>query len=154
MNNISKIKIPYTNNASLKLRYLAVQKFHDGHSRTSIAKILNVSRRLVNEWITKYLSGGFDALALKKATGQPSRLSNEQKSQLKEYVISHAVKAQGGRLMGKDIQKYIQDTFNVNYCVRNIYRLMKELGIVWITSRSKHPKQDLAAQEAFKKNCN
>lgn len=154
MNNISKIKIPYTNNASLKLRYLAVQKFHDGHSRTSIAKILNVSRRLVNEWITKYLSGGFDALALKKATGQPSRLSNEQKAQLKEYVISHAVKAQGGRLMGKDIQKYIQDTFNVNYCVRNIYRLMKELGIVWITSRSKHPKQDLAAQEAFKKNCN
>ncbi|MEJ6122616.1 winged helix-turn-helix domain-containing protein, partial [Vibrio sp. 2-Bac 85] len=147
MNNISKIKIPYTNNASLKLRYLAVQKFHDGHSRTSIAGILNVSRRLVNEWITKYLSGGFDALALKKATGQPSRLSNEQKSQLKEYVISHAVKAQGGRLMGKDIQKYIQDTFNVNYCVRNIYRLMKELGIVWITSRSKHPKQDLAAQE-------
>lgn len=154
MNNISKIKIPYTNNASLKLRYLAVQKFHDGHSRTSIAKILNVSRRLVNEWITKYLSGGFDALALKQATGQPSRLSNEQKAQLKEYVISHAVKVQGGRLMGKDIQKYIQETFNVNYCVRNIYRLMKELGIVWITSRSKHPKQDLAAQEAFKKNCN
>jgi len=154
MNNTPKIKIPYTNNASLKLRYLAVQKFHDGHSRTSIAKILNVSRRLVNEWITKYLSGGFDALALKLATGQPSRLSNEQKSQLKEYVISHAVKVQGGRLMGKDIQKYIQETFDVNYCVRNIYRLMKELGIVWITSRSKHPKQDPAAQEAFKKNLN
>jgi len=154
MNNTPKIIIPYTNNASLKLRYLAVQKFHDGHSRTSIAKILNVSRRLVNEWITKYLSGGFDALALKLATGQPSRLSNEQKSQLKEYVISHAVKVQGGRLMGKDIQKYIQETFDVNYCVRNIYRLMKELGIVWITSRSKHPKQDPAAQEAFKKNLN
>ncbi|MFT6349973.1 MAG: hypothetical protein ACJAYB_003012 [Psychromonas sp.] len=28
---------------------------------------------------------------------------------------------------------------------------MKELNIVWITSRSKHPKQDLAAQEDFKK---
>ena len=68
--------------------------------------------------------------------------------------ISHAVKAQGGRLMGKDIQKYIQETFDVNYCVRNIYRLMKGLGIVWITSRSMHPKQDPAAQESFKKNCN
>ncbi|PKG37957.1 hypothetical protein CXF74_16305 [Psychromonas sp. Urea-02u-13] len=74
MKNNSQISIPYTNNASLKLRYLAVQKFHEGQSRTSIAKILNVSRRLVNEWITKYLSGGFDALALKLATGQPSRL--------------------------------------------------------------------------------
>jgi transposase len=151
MKNTSQIKIPYTNNASLKLRYLAVQKFHGGHSRTSIAKTLNASRRLVNEWITNYLSGGFDALALKLATGQPSRLNNEQKIQLKEYVIAHAVKVQGGRLMGKDIQKYTQETFDVNYGVRNIYRLMKELDIVWITSRSKHPKQDLAAQEAFKK---
>ena len=85
---------------------MAVQKFHEGHSRTAIAKTLNASRRLVNEWIKNYLSGGFDALALKLATGKPSCLSNEQKIQLKEYVISHAVKEQGGRLMGKNIQKY------------------------------------------------
>ena len=136
MKKTTELVIPYTNNASLKLRYLAVQKFHEGHSRTAIAKILNVSRRLVNEWIKNYLSGGFDALALKLATGQPSRLSNEQKSQLKEYVIANAVKVQGGRLMGKDIQKYVQESFDVNYCLRNIYRLMKELDVVWITSRS------------------
>lgn len=151
MKNISEISIPYTNNASLKLRYLSVQKFHEGHSRTAIAKILNVSRRLVNEWISKYLSGDFDALALKKATGQPSRLNQLQKDQLKKYVIDSAVKENGGRLMGKDIQKYIHETFEVSYCVRNIYRLMKELDLVWITSRSKHPKQNLEAQEAFKK---
>jgi len=151
MKSSSELKIPYTNNASLKLRYLAVQKFYEGHSRTAIAKILNVSRRLVNEWITKYLSGGFDALALKLATGQPSRLTNEQKIQLKQYVLGHAVKEQGGRLMGKDIQKYIHDTFNVKYEIRNIYRIMNQLELVWITSRSKHPKQDLNAQEAFKK---
>jgi len=151
MKSSSELKIPYTNNASLKLRYLAVQKFHEGHSRTATAKILNVSRRLVNEWITKYLSGGFDALALKLATGQPSRLTNEQKIQLKQYVLEHAVKEQGGRLMGKDIQKYIHDTFNVTYEIRNIYRIMNQLELVWITSRSKHPKQDLNAQEAFKK---
>jgi transposase len=151
MKNSSQISIPYTNNASLKLRYLAVQKFHEGQSRTSIAKILNVSRRLVNEWITKYLSGGFDALALKLATGQPSRLSCEQKVLIKQYVIDHAVKEQGGRLMGKDIQKYIHETYDVNYCLRNIYRLLNELELVWITSRSKHPKHNLAAQESFKK---
>lgn len=147
MKNITELSIPYTNNASLKLRYLAVQKFHEGHSRASIAKMLNVSRRLVNEWVTKYLSGGFDALALKLATGQPSRLSNDQKTQLKEHVVDHAVKAQGGRLTGKNIQKYVQETFGVNYCVSNIYRLMKELDLVWITSPSKHPGQDLVAQE-------
>ncbi|MFT5558237.1 MAG: hypothetical protein ACI9RZ_000697 [Sphingobacteriales bacterium] len=66
-------------------------------------------------------------------------------------MLSVAVKPQGGRLMGKDIQKHIKETYGVNYHVRNIYYLMKGLNIVWITSRSKHPKQDLAAQEAFKK---
>lgn len=62
------------------------------------------------------------------------------------------MKPQGGRLMGKDIQKYVKDNFGVNYNVRNIYHLMKKLNIVWITSRSKHPKQDLEAQNNFKKN--
>ncbi|GLS91801.1 hypothetical protein GCM10007916_28710 [Psychromonas marina] len=80
MKHSSELAIPYTNNASLKLRYLAVQKFHEGHSRTAIAKILNVSRHLVNEWVTKYLSGSFDALALKLATGQPSRLTTSKKN--------------------------------------------------------------------------
>ena len=149
---MTDLSIPYTNNASLKLRYMSIQKFHEGHSRTSIAKTLNVSRRLVNEWITKYLSNGFDGLALKVATGRPPLLNDRQKTQLKEYIIANAVKKQGGRLMGKDIQKYIQETYLVTYKIRNIYRLMKELNLAWITSRSKHPKQDLEAQESFKKN--
>jgi len=101
------LSVPYTNNASLKLRYLAVQKFKEDDSRALIARTLNVSRRLVNEWVSAYLSHGFDGLALKKATGRPPLLSNTQKSTLKEYILSHAVKPQGGRLMGKDIQKYM-----------------------------------------------
>ena len=131
---------------------MAVKKFNEGDSRALIARTLNVSRRLVNEWIKAYLSHGFDGLALKKASGRPALLNKAEKSMLKEYVLSHAVKSQGGRLMGKDIQKYIKDTYGVSYHVRNIYYLMKELNIVWITSRSKHPKQDLEAQDDFKKN--
>ncbi len=51
MKHSSKLAIPYTNNTSLKLRYLAIKKFHEGHSRTAIAKILNLSRR----WLTSGL---------------------------------------------------------------------------------------------------
>jgi transposase len=149
---LKNLPIPYTNNASLKLRYLAVQQFNENNCRALTARTLNVSRRLVNEWISAYLSYGFDGLALKKATGRPSLLNKVEKSTLKKYILSHAVKPQGGRLMGKDIQKYIKETYGVSYQIRNIYRLMKELNIVWITSRSKHPKQDLEAQEYFKKN--
>ena len=98
-----------------------------------------------------YLEGGVDALALKKATGQPSRLTIEQKEQLKEYVVSNSIKSGGGRLIGADIQKYIQETFDVEYKIRNVYRLMHSLQLSWITSRSMHPKQSQEAQDKFKK---
>ena len=149
--NKSAPSLPYTNNASLKLRYMTVELFNDGKSRTEIAKILSVSRRLINEWITKYLSGGVNALALKKSPGRPPQLSLEEKEQLKLYVISHSVKPEGGRLIGSDIQQYIETTFGVSYKLRNVYRLMHELNLSWITSRSKHPQQSMAAQEDFKK---
>ncbi|MFT6193251.1 MAG: transposase [Cognaticolwellia sp.] len=75
-----------------------VQQFHQGNSRVSIVKSLNVSRRLVNEWIAKYLSYGLEGLALKLAICRPSLLNKEQKNQLKAYVVSHVIKEQGGCL--------------------------------------------------------
>ena len=130
---------------------MTVELFNSGKSRTEISKLLSVSRRLVNEWISKYLSGGVDALDLKKSTGRPANLSSSEKERLKQFVISHNVKSEGGRLIGQDIREYIYNTFGVNYQLRNIYRLMNELNLSWITSRSMHPKQSIEAQEDFKK---
>jgi len=130
---------------------MAVELFNNGKSRTEISKLLSVSRRLVNEWITKYLNGGVDALALKKSTGRPANLSSSEKERLKVFVVSHSVKSEGGRLIGQDIQEYIKNTFAVSYQLRNVYRLMSELNLSWITSRSMHPKQSIEAQEDFKK---
>ena len=130
---------------------MAVELFNSGKSRAEIARLLSVSRRLVNEWITKYLTGGVDALALKKSTGRPPKLSSDEKERLRLFVVSHSIKSEGGRLIGQDIQEYIKDTFGVSYKLRNIYRLMSELNLSWITSRSMHPKQSIEAQEDFKK---
>ena len=55
------------------------------------------------------------------------------------------------RLQGTDIQTYIEREFCVAYELSNVYRLLRELGFSWITSRSRHPKQDGQVQEAFKK---
>lgn len=151
MKSNSNTKLPYTSNASLKLRYMAASLFDDGISRTKIAIRLNVSRRLVNEWITMYLSGGIDALAIKKSPGRPPKLSIQEKALLKDFVITNSTKTEGGRLVGEDILRYIEDNFNVTYRLRNVYRLMAELNLSWITSRSKHPNQSQEAQEKFKK---
>ncbi|WP_376708513.1 helix-turn-helix domain-containing protein [Shewanella surugensis] len=56
----------------------------------------------------------------------------------------------GGRLTGADIHRYIQSEFGGNYHPDFIYYLLNHMGFSWITSRSKHPKQSIDAQEAFK----
>ena len=146
-----KIIAPYTNNARLKDRYKVIVKFFELDSRVKTAKELNVSRRLVNEWVSSYLKGGFDALAIKKQSGRPSRLSTIQKKQLKQYIIDNSIKPSGGRLMGRDVKAYIESEFQITYQKSNIYLLLHELNLSWISSRSRQPKQNEETQEEFKK---
>ena len=45
----------------------------------------------------------------------------------------------------------IKEELDVTYQKTNIYQLMHKLNLSWITTRSKHPKQSIEAQETFKK---
>ncbi|TEW53788.1 winged helix-turn-helix domain-containing protein [Psychromonas sp. RZ22] len=55
------------------------------------------------------------------------------------------------RLIGSDIQSFILEHFGYQYHLSSVYKLLHRLGFSWITSRSKHPKQSIEAQEDFKK---
>ena len=54
-------------------------------------------------------------------------------------------------MIAQDVRQYISDTFQIDYQLRNVYRIMDALGFGWITSRSKHPKQSQQTQDTFKK---
>jgi transposase len=148
--NFSKL-IASTSNARMRIRLLAVSHFVDGKNRTEIASFLKVSRTSVNKWVTQYLNEGLEGLTEKPHTGRPALLTRVQRNQVKKYITDNAIKPQGGRLQGKDIQKYIHSEFAVLYQKTNIYHLFHELNLSWITTRSKHPKQSVEAQDAFKK---
>ncbi len=143
--------IKSTSNARLRIRYLAVSHFIDGKNRTEIAKFLKVSRLSVNKWVKAYLDHGLDGLQEKMHSGRPHRLTEGQRQQLKNYVTEHAVNTDGGRLQARDIGVYIEHNFGIKYQSSGIYRLLHDIGLSWITSRSKHPKQSIEAQDAFKK---
>ena len=143
--------IKSTSNARLRLRLLAVSHFIDGKNRTEIASFLKVSRLSVNKWVKAYLDFGIEGLIEKPHTGRPSRLTVEQKERLKKYVTSNAIKPGGGRIQGSDIAQFILDEFDVAYKPSGVYRLLHELNLSWISTRSKHPKQSEEAQETFKK---
>ncbi|PMH37959.1 hypothetical protein BCU68_16650, partial [Vibrio sp. 10N.286.49.B3] len=140
MNHDFQRLINATSNARLRIRYLAVSHFIDGKNRTEIALYLKVSRVSVNKWVKAYLDNGLEGLQEKPHSGRPPRLTEKQRQQLKDYVKDHAINASGGRLQAKDIGLYIENNFNIKYQQSGIYRLLHDIGLSWITTRSKHPK--------------
>jgi transposase len=50
----------------MRKRLIAVAHFKAGENRVEVARSLNVSRRMVNEWVTKYFKGVISALESKK----------------------------------------------------------------------------------------
>ena len=138
-------------NGRMRIRLLALSHIKDGAHRTQAAIYLKVSRKAVNDWAKKFYESGLDGLKEQPRTGRPCHLTSEQLTKFKEYVTQNSIKPNGGRLTGKALVYYIQEQFNVTYCLDNIYRLLNSLGFSWITSRSKHPKQSPEIQDDFKK---
>jgi transposase len=134
----------------MRIRSLALSHIKDGADRTQTAKYLKVSRKVVNDWARKFFTEGIKGLNEKPRTGRRSKLSTAQLSELKEYVQSHSIKENGGRLKAETLVSVINEKFKVKYSRTNVYRLLHALDFSWI-SRSRHPKESQEIQEDFKK---
>jgi transposase len=67
-------------------------------------------------------------------------------------MLTEAAKSEtGGRLTGQDIQGYILSEFGISFHLNHVYKILRKLGFSWLSSRSKHPKQNVEVMEAFKK---
>jgi len=130
---------------------LAFSHIKDGASHTKAAEYLKFSRHIVNDWVRKFYAEGLEGLEEKSRAGRPCALSDDQLQESKSYVLARSIKETGGRITAQSLVDYIQEKFQVEYGVHNIYRLLHQLNFSWITSRSRHPKQSEEAQEDFKK---
>ncbi|MBL4630187.1 MAG: helix-turn-helix domain-containing protein [Paraglaciecola sp.] len=59
------------------MRLLAVAHFMASKNRAAVARTLNVSRRMVNEWVANYLKAGVSALESKKPSIRPFLSSSQ-----------------------------------------------------------------------------
>jgi transposase len=107
-------------NGRMRIRLMALSHIKNGANRTQTAKYLQVSRRIVNEWVKRFNEEGLDGLKEKPRSGRPRALSPEQLKKLKAYVVSHAIKPDGGRLKGILVIAYVEQEFGVSYSLKNI----------------------------------
>ena len=78
------------------MRLLAATHFTAGKNKADVARTLNISWRMVNEWVANYLEGGVSALESKKPSGRTSLLSSQKKAKLIDYIEKQSQTASGG----------------------------------------------------------
>jgi transposase len=83
------------NDHRIRMRLLVVAHFKAGKNKADVAKTLNFSRRMVNEWVANYFKGGVSALECKEPPGIPSLLSSQQKAELIGYIEKQSQSASG-----------------------------------------------------------
>ena len=120
-------------------------------SMEDICKHLGVSNDTVYKWIDRFKHGGIEALKEQKGRGSKAKLPQDQHNAFREAVLDLQNHRHGGRIKGLDVLELMQEKFGIKCSLDTVYRALAKVDLVWISTRSKHPKTDFIAQDAFKK---
>lgn len=132
-------------------RFLAFAHIQDGKSFSESARMVKVSPRTVIVWAQKFREKGLEGLLENPGRGAKSYVPQEEYQVFRRSVEELQSSRTGGRIRGEDICRLIEEKYGKRPSLSATYRILKRVGLVWITGRSQHPKADNKAQEAFKK---
>ena len=132
-------------------RLLILAHVKMGKSITQAADALYVGKPVVKRCLKNFFAKGLEGLEDKPRSGRPTRLAAAHHKDLMALIEASHESDSGGRLTGQDIANLIDEKWQVRYTVNGVYELLKSLRMSWVSSRSKHPKQNQQQQETFKK---
>ena len=137
--------------ARARVRLLMLAHLKDGLSRKEVAEKLKVSYQTISTLHNRFKAEGLQGVYDRPRSGCPFKLPPDQHNEFKVLISSMQEQRNGGRLRGEDIRLLLKEHYQCDYTLNGVYDLLKALGMSWISSRSRHPKQDIQAQEDFKK---
>ena len=140
-------------NANQSRRLLSLAAVLDGMSREDAARVGGMDRQTLRDWVHRFNEAGPDGLKDAWNGGPQPRLSPERKAELAGIIETGPNRTVDGVVRWRriDLQKLIQERFGVDYHERYVGTLLKELGFSHMSARPRHPAQDGAVIEAFKK---
>ena len=87
------------------------------------------SKRTITLWVQIADEQGFEALKTKKPTGRPSKLTKEQKAEIRTILEEDDPKKYGHNVWdGPSLSAYVEKTYTVKLSVRQCQRLFHSLG--------------------------
>lgn len=134
-------------------RLLALAAVCEGMSRAEAARIGGMDRQTLRDWVHRFNEQGPDGLINAKSPGRPSKLSAEQKEELRLLVETgpDPEKDLVVRWRCVDLKRVLEERFAVDLSEVSLGRVLKQLGFSHISARPQHPAQDAEAIAAFKK---
>ncbi len=134
-------------------RVFSVNFVLNGMSAANVAEIAGVSRSTVSDWVKAVDEKGFEALKSGKHSGRPSKLTDEQRSEI-DIVLQNEPSEYGYKVWdGPTLSVYIKKTYDIELSTRQCQRLFHELGYSKIRPQVFPSKgyEDTEARNEFKK---
>lgn len=132
------------------IRLLALWKIQSGMTETDVCELVDKTHKTIRMWRRLYEEGGLDAL-LSISHGRGRKAKLDLSGGFADDIKLLQEERKGGRIRCQDVVNLVYAKYNVEYSKSGMYHVLHRLGFSWITSRSKHPQNDPAAMEAFKK---
>jgi transposase len=139
--------------AAASRRMLALALVLEGSNRTQAARATGMDRQTLRDWVHRYNAEGIAGLNDAPRSGRPPVLSEGQITELKELVLAGPELERDGVVRWRcvDLQTVIAERYKVSVHERTVGKLLRRMGMTRLQPRPSHPKQDAAAQTAFKK---
>jgi putative transposase len=135
--------------ARVRERILAVKIVYDGSSLSKAAETVGRTKRTIFNWVKRFREGGIEALRDKPRSGRPRKVSKEfvaEKLKLNPRTLGYDVDYWTVKLLRVELSKS-----GVDYSLKRLYRIVKEIGYRLIKPRPKHYKAEEDKWADFKK---
>lgn len=132
-------------------RWQTIHLAISGMRAKEIARIVGISQGMVYQWVHHYNRTGPDGYVLKQRGGdRRSLLSEQQRQHLSDELREQA--SRGELVTAQDLMRAVEAKLGRTPYRGYLHRLLRKLNWRKVAPRPRHPRQDLAAQEDFKKN--
>ena len=97
-------------------------------SAAELSRLSEVPERTLRTWVRIADEEGFGRLRALKQTGRPERLTEQQKAEIKEALMSPPGSSGLRARDGPSLSEYIAEKYGLAYGVRQCQRLIRTLG--------------------------
>ena len=143
-------------NVKQKKRYDVVIAHYEGYKHEIISELLHVSRRSITQYVSDYKKGGIDALLIKKQSGRPKYLTEDQEKELYNIIATMTPEETGVGIFANWTAPLacclVKQKYGITFKERGMRDLFKSIGLSYTRPTYTLEKADTEKQNEFREN--